>query len=211
MMTKSAAILTGAMVLAAASPAAALGLKYGVRAGYGIGMPDPDKGVDSASVIDVGGAVLLDLAILGLEADLLYNRQTTTTKADKTLGIKSADGVVGNLAIPVLARGSFPLVPMFLSIDFGGGLEPRFPIHASFDGKSKCAAPTATDPAATKDCTDNLKSMPLYLPIFIGATLDLKIITANLDIRYERQLTASKESDEDARFHELVFMAGVLF
>jgi hypothetical protein len=61
---------------------------------------------------------------------------------------------------------------------------------------------------------DSLESMYLYLPIFIGATLDLKLLTANLDIRYERQLTAhikKDKGDEDARFHELVFMAGVLF
>ena len=198
MMTKSAAILAGAMVVAAASPAAALGLKYGVRAGYGMGMPDPDKGVDSASVLDVGGALMLDLAILGLEVDLLYNRQTTTFKGD-------LDAVQSNIAIPVLARGSFPLIPAFLSLDFGGGLEPRFPIGATFDGEDKVAG---------VKLADSLESMYLYLPIFVGATLDLKILTANLDIRYERQLTAhikKDKGDEDARFHELVFMAGVLF
>lgn len=208
MMTKSAAILAGAMVVAAASPAAALGLKYGVRAGYGIGMPDPDKvsgvEVEAASVLDVGGAVMLDLAILGLEADLLYNRQTMNYKGGK-------DIVQSNIAIPVLARGSFPLIPAFLSLDFGGGLEPRFPIGLTYDGKDKL-------PGADKDLSEDLESMPLYLPIFIGATLDLKLLTANLDIRYERQLTASfkenkatSEKEADKRFHELVFMAGVLF
>jgi hypothetical protein len=207
-MTKSAAILAGAMVVAAASPAAALGLKYGVRAGYGIGMPDPEKNIDSASVLDVGGAVMLDLAILGLEVDLLYNRQSTTTKVDLGAGSVSFDSVQSNIAIPVLARGSFPLIPMFLSLDFGGGLEPRFPIGATVDGKDK--------PEGGGDAyADSLESMYLYLPIFIGATLDLKLLTANLDIRYERQLTshvAKGTSDaKDARFHELVFMAGVLF
>jgi hypothetical protein len=195
-MNKSAAFLAGAMVVAAASPAAALGLNYGVRAGYGIGMPDPDKGVDSASVLAAGLGVMLDLAILGLEVDLLYNRQTTTYKGD-------IEGVVGNIAIPVLARGSFPVIPAFLSLDFGGGLEPRFPISATLDGESKGAD--------GKEYTENLESMPLYLPIFIGATLDIKLVKLNLDIRYERQLTASSKADEDARFHELVFMAGGFF
>lgn len=206
-MKKSAAFLAAAMVVGAASPAAALGLNYGVRAGYGIGMPDPDKGVDSASVIDVGGAVMLDLALLGLEIDLLYNRQTTTFKDQ---GAGSFDSVQSNIAIPVLARGSFPIIPLFLSLDFGGGLEPRFPIGLEVDGKSK--------PPGGKDYADSLESMPLYLPIFIGGTLDLKLLKVNLDIRYERQLTASvKENsatsnkEADIRFHELVFMAGALF
>jgi hypothetical protein len=192
-MKKSAAFLAGAMVVAAASPAAALGLNYGVRAGYGIGMPDPDDGVDSASVIDAGLAVMLDLAILGLEVDLLYNRQTTKAKG-------GGEANVGNIAIPILARGSFPVIPMFLSLDFGGGLEPRFPISAE-----------AEVGGTTVDFKDDLESMPLYLPIFIGTTLDIKLVKLNLDIRYERQLTASKKSDEDARFHELVFMAGGFF
>lgn len=209
-MKKMAAVLTGAMVVAAASPAAALGLKYGARLGYGIGMPDPDKNIDSASVLDVGGAVLLDLAILGLEADLLYNRQMTSTKVDLGGTSKTFDGVQSNIAIPVLARGSFPLIPMFLSLDFGAGLEPRFPIGATFDGKDEVDDGTG---GKTK-LADSLESMYLYLPIFVGATLDLKLLTANLDIRYERQLTAhikKDKGDEDARFHELVFMAGVLF
>ena len=187
-MKRTAAFLAAAMVVGAASPAAALGLNYGVRAGYGIGMPDPDDGVDSAEVIDVGLGVLLDLAILALEVDLLYNRQTTTSKA--------GDAVGGNIAIPLLARGNFPIIPAFLSLDFGGGLEPRFPISATFDGK---------------DNMDDRESMPLYLPLLIGATLDLKIIMLNMDIRYERQLTASSKADGDARFHELVFMAGGFF
>lgn len=194
-MKKSAAFLAGAMVVAAASPAAALGLNYGVRAGYGIGMPDPDDGVDSASVIDAGLAVMLDLAILGLEVDLLYNRQTTKFKG----GI---EGVQSNIAIPILARGSFPVIPMFLSLDFGGGLEPRFPIGTTLDGEDKVAG---------VDLADDQESMPLYLPIFIGTTLDIKLVKLNLDIRYERQLTASSKSNEDARFHELVFMAGGFF
>lgn len=192
-MKKSAAFLAGAMVVAAASPAAALGLNYGVRAGYGIGMPDPDDGVDSASVIDAGLAVMLDLAILGLEVDLLYNRQTTKAKG-------GGESNVGNIAIPILARGSFPVIPMFLSLDFGGGLEPRFPISAEAEAGGK-----------TVDFKDDLESMPLYLPIFIGTTLDIKLVKLNLDIRYERQLTASSKSNEDARFHELVFMAGGFF
>jgi hypothetical protein len=192
-MKKSAAFLAGAMVVAAASPAAALGLNYGVRAGYGIGMPDPDDGVDSASVIDAGLAVMLDLAILGLEVDLLYNRQTTKFKG-------GGEANVGNIAIPILARGSFPVIPMFLSLDFGGGLEPRFPISAEADIGGK-----------TVDFKDDMESMPLYLPIFIGTTLDIKLVKLNLDIRYERQLTASSKTNEDARFHELVFMAGGFF
>lgn len=194
-MKKSAAFLAAAMVVGAASPAVALGLNYGVRLGYGVGMPDPDKGVDSASVMDVGGAILLDLAIIGIEADLLYNRQTETRKA--------GDRVRSNIAIPVLVRGSLPIIPLFLSLDFGGGLEPRFPISLEVDGKSK--------PEGGKEYSDSLESMPIYLPLFIGGTLDLKLLKVNMDIRYERQITAHSKADGDARFHELVFMAGALF
>ena len=193
-MKKSAAFLAAAMVVGAASPAVALGLNYGVRLGYGVGMPDPDKGVDSASVMDVGGAILLDLAIIGIEADLLYNRQTATTKA--------GDGVQSNIAIPVLVRGSLPIIPLFLSLDFGGGLEPRFPIGTTFDGEDKVGG---------VKLADDRESMPIYLPLFIGGTLDLKLLKVNMDIRYERQITASSKADGDARFHELVFMAGALF
>ncbi len=193
------ALVVAALVLGAATPAMALGTKFGVRAAYGLGFPDPDKGVDSASAFQAGLAAQLDLAILAIEVDALWARQTTTFD----LMGSSVDATADRVAFPVLVRGGFPLIPAFLSLDFGGGLEPRFAIGASVDGKDK--GPTG------KEYADSMKSMTLYLPIFIGATLDLKLITANLDIRYERQLTASSEDDDDARFHELLFMAGVLF
>ncbi len=199
-MKKTTAFLVAALAMCAASPAMALGLKYGARLGYGMGMPDPSKGVDSASVMDVGLGVQLDLAIVGIEVDALYNRQTITPKGG------GGDSVTGNIALPILGRFSLPVIPLLLSLDFGAGLEPRFPISATVDGKDK---PTGIPGA--KAYKEGLTAMPLYLPILIGATLDLHFITANLDLRYERDLTQLNKKGSAVKNHEFVAMAGVFF
>lgn len=197
-MKKLSGLLAAALVVAAASPASALGLKYGARVGYGMGMPDPSDGIDSASSFNGGLAVLLDLMLLGVEVDALYHSMTFTAKKD--LGGKDTN--LTYLAIPVLARGSFPLIPAFLSLDFGGGLEQRFLLGATFDGK---------DEIYGVKLKDQFAGSATYLPILVGATLDLKVIQANLDIRYERDLTDLNDKGKSAKNHELMLVAGAFF
>jgi len=184
-MNKKAAILAGAMVVGAASPAAALGLKYGARLGTGITFPDPEPDGVDISVFAGGLGVLLDLAIIGIEIDAMYLRHSAS----------KGDATDSWIALPALGRFNFPVIPAFLSLDFFAGLEYRLGIGAEAGGK---------------DFGDDQQS-PLYLPVGIGGTLDLKIIQLNLDMRYERQLTAHSKGADDARIHELLFMAGAFF
>lgn len=183
----AAAILAGAVITGAASPASALGLKYGVRAGTGITFPDQDPAPkEDPSVFAAGLGLLLDLAIIGVEVDALYLKHSGEN-----------DSSASYIAVPALGRFNFPIIPAFLSLDFFAGLEYRLGI--GLDGGK-----------GVGELDDHQKN-PLYLPIGIGGTLDLKIIQLNLDMRYERQLTAHNDFDEDARIHELLFMAGAFF
>jgi len=107
-----------------------------------------------------------------------------------------------DLALPVMGKFGFPILPGFFSADVGLGIEPRFALSAEVDGK---------------DVNDDRESLVWYRPLVVGGTLDLKLLTLGLDIRYERQLTASAKDaggvklSEKVRHHQLMFFAGAFF
>ena len=191
-MRTSSALFTFALCTAASTSAQALG-SFGVRLGTGMTMSDPEPkagaeepkaGAEEPTPIVAGLAYRIDLIVVGVEADLLFHRF-------------SFDKVTEDrLALPVIVNGSLPLVPGFVALNFGAGLEPRFLIGADDNGA---------------DISDDRKSMVMYLPISVGAELDLQVVKGMLDIRYERQLTPhfKGKPKEDDRAHEVLVMAGV--
>ena len=184
-MRTSSALFTFALCTAASTSAQALG-SFGVRLGTGMTMsdPEPKAGAEEPTPIVAGLAYRIDLIVVGVEADLLFHRFSF----DK--------GTEDRLALPVIVNGSLPLVPGFVALNFGAGLEPRFLIGADDNGV---------------DISDDGKSMVMYLPISVGAELDLQVVKGMLDIRYERQLTPhfKGKPKEDHRAHEVLVMAGV--
>ncbi len=186
-MKKSALALIPLLAAAPLCSASALG-SFGARAGYGLHFSDSDPTVksDGEPTSFVGGAAWkLDVLVAAVEVDLLYRRAALEVGDTKFNEDRFSVGALG--------RFSIPIVPLFFSLDLVGGLEPRFFVTGS------------------KGVEDDAKAMTLYLPVGVGASLDLQLIDLNLDMRYERQLTPSLKSDEDARSHNLTFLAGVFF
>ena len=184
-MTKSALALIPLLAAAPLCSASALG-SFGARAGYGLHFSESDPTVKSNGepTSFVGGAAWkLDVLVAAFEVDLLYRRKA----------FDAGGGNEDRFSVGALGRFSIPIVPLFFSLDLVGGLEPRFFVTGS------------------KGVEDDAKAMTLYLPVGVGASLDLQLIDLNLDMRYERQLTPSLKSDEDARSHNLTFLAGVFF
>jgi hypothetical protein len=180
--------LAAAAVLFTAGSASALGLRFGARVGGGTGSYDGDgSGDPDISAFAVGAAARLDLVLLAVEVDLLWRKNTW-----ETAGV---DTEIQRLAIPVIARLGFPLVPGLLTAEIGAGLEPRFLLSAEFGGV---------------DVSKNLNDQVLYLPLVAGLDLDLKVIGAGIEVRYERQLT-NEGDDPDFKIHQLMFFGGVFF
>ena len=172
--------------LAAAGPALAGG-RFGLKIGTGTSFyqdEDPKFPGDAPNVLPfaIGAAYVYDLVLLAIEVDALYWRNS----------FESGDATDDSLVVPVIAKVSLPVIPLLLGIDLGVGLEPRF--HLSSDPEP------ATDPNA----------MVLYLPVVVGANLDLKVIGVGLEMRYEHQLTEAVDGEDD-RLHQLMFFGGVLF
>ncbi|MFN3198680.1 MAG: hypothetical protein ACE366_09745 [Bradymonadia bacterium] len=102
-----------ALVLGVATSANALGIKKGVKLGVGTSsfdLPDGTPEPDDYSPFAIGGALVLELPVITVEADLMYR----SFNSDET-----------RLGIPVLAKvGLLPLPLVNLSL--GAGLEPRW-------------------------------------------------------------------------------------
>ena len=185
-MRRTLAVLAALCFFGLASTAFA---DFGARLGTGIIMYDEDPEPDSSFPLAVGAAWKMDILVATLEVDALYWRDSSESG--------SIEASTSWIATPVLGKFGFPVIPAFLSIDVGAGFEPRFHLSTEVDGK---------------DVGDDLKmkSMVFYVPVLLGVTLDLKIITPSVEIRYERQITEAAEGS-DQRAHELMFMAGVFF
>jgi len=184
-MKKSALALIPLLAAAPLCSASALG-SFGARVGYGLHFTDPEvKGIDEPTSLVGGAAWKLDVLVAALEVDLLYRRAALEVAGESINEDRFSVGALG--------RFSIPIVPLFFSLDLVGGLEPRFFVTGS------------------KGVEDKAKAMTLYLPVGVGASLDLQLIDLNLDVRYERQLTPSSKSNEDMRSHNLTFLAGVFF
>lgn len=175
----------GTMVVAAAmsvtGPAFALG-QLGVRLGMGA-ESGAGPGAEAGVPTAAGAAWKADLTLVGLEVDALYRRTTYETDPGAT---------EAHLGLPVTARVDVPLVPALLGLEFGAGVEPRFRLS----GRN----PEQGD----------AEDVVWYVPFVFGATLDLQVISANTEVRYERQVTDAISGD-DARNHQLMFFVGAFF
>jgi hypothetical protein len=181
-MRKIAGGVLAASVLLSAAPALA---DFGVRLGTGASSVSADgKDPDASAPFVIGPAWKADLVAVQLEVDALYWRNHYDA------GGKGIDE--NRLAVPALVKGSLPLVPLLLSLDIGAGLEPRLFISGDDLG------------------TDDQKTMTLYLPIVAGATLDLHAVEANLEFRYERQISDSVDGS-NFRNHQFMVFAGIFF
>lgn len=183
--------LTAALALVgvlATGEALAVGVSYGLRLGTGTGLDRDDK-LGDASVFPfvVGPAIKLALPVLEVEIDALY--WSTTTEA---AGIEFRDN---DLALPVIARASFPLIPLVFDLQLGLGVEPRFHLSASVDGGAADA--------------DDDHGMLLYLPICVGGELSVGGTALTVEIRYEYRITEPDEGE--AAIDYLTFFGGVFF
>ncbi|MBU0554302.1 hypothetical protein KKF91_02720 [Myxococcota bacterium] len=184
-----------------ASSASALG-KFGVRLGTGTsfidyenepadGAPEPD-----ITPLAVGLAWRFDLAVVGVEIDGLWWQNTSSMEM---LG-KTYEATETRLALPIIGRVNFPLIPVVLDLNVGAGLEPRFLLSAEDqDGK---------------DTSDDLESMVIYMPIAVGATISAGPLALQAELRYERQITEyvkDKEGVSKNKIHQLMFFAGAFF
>ncbi|MCA9541087.1 MAG: hypothetical protein KC620_19440 [Myxococcales bacterium] len=176
------------LVLTSAGQAFAVG-QFGIRVGTGTSFYDTDADIEKEPDVFpfcIGAAYLLDLALVEVEVDALFWRNA----ADYS-GFEITED---RLAVPVIGKVGLPLVPGLLSASLGAGIEPRFHL--------------ATDPEPAN--TDDIETTVFYVPIVLGANLDLQVTTVGVELRYEHQLTDSVK-DDDTRVHHLMFMAGVFF
>lgn len=189
-MGRGIGLLSGALVLGLAAPAFALGTSFGARLGYGPSFGAGSKAIEDADLASfvAGPGLKLDLVVVGVEVDLLYSQ--TRSK------VGSFEGSSSDLTLPVIGKFSFPLIPVLLDLNVGLGLEPRFHLSSEFEGKE------------VKD--DKTEDIVWYLPLALGADVNLGVATVGAEIRYLYQLSETVSGSDD-RVHHLLFMAGAWF
>lgn len=192
MMMTSAALLA----LFAAGDALALGPSFGLRVATGSGFDRDDKLGQDAAIFPfaIGPAVKFTTPVLELELNALY---WSTTVEPKT----GPEQVDTELAVPLIARLTLPVVPLLLDLGLGLGLEPRFHLGTTIDGKD---IDDVLGDAAPE------RQMVMYLPISVAGNLNLGVAKLNLEIRYEYQLTERFEDDE-SKIDYLTFFGGFFF
>lgn len=120
-MRRALSLLTLAtLMLGLATSAQALGVKKGLKLGTGTSMfdvPDGAKEPDDEGPWAVGAAMVLDLPVISVEADLMYRNY----KEGET-----------RLGVPVLAKVSILPTPL-LGLSLGAGLEPRWVLASRTD------------------------------------------------------------------------------
>ena len=188
------AVAAAAIALTAAAPAFALG-KFGARVGSGVSFYNID--IEGASEPDItpfaiGAAFKLGLGPIGVEADALYWSHTSDDN-----GVETSET---RLALPVM--GKFDISPLpVIKVEIGAGIEPRFLLSAE-----------RTQNGKTTDESDGQKGMVMYIPVSLGAGLNLQVLELNLEARYERQITDHLEEGGDkVRHHQLMIFAGAFF
>ncbi|MGK0360674.1 MAG: hypothetical protein ACI9U2_002987 [Bradymonadia bacterium] len=185
-------MMTSAALLAlfAAGDALALGPSFGIRIATGSGFDRDDKLGQDASIFPfaIGPAVKFTLPMLELELNALY--WSTTLE-----GSSGAETVDNELALPLIARVMLPVVPLLLDLGLGIGLEPRFHLSTTVDGK---------------DFDSEDRQMVMYLPLSVAGDLNLGVANLNVEIRYEYQLTERSEGDK-TKIDYLTFFGGVFF
>ena len=172
-----------AMFFVFAQPAAAIGPQLGVRVGTGtVGWEDASRTPDG-QVFSVGPAARLNLGVMTLEGDLLWNRT------------RVGEGQLDRIALPLLGKANFTLVPGLARLSVGTGVEPRWLVGAKTAGV---------------DVSPGFSDTTWYLPVVAGLDLDLRVAEASIEFRYEYQLEPD-QLDTTARAHQLLVMAGLFF
>lgn len=176
--------------LFAAGEAMALGVEYGLRLGTGTGFDRDDKLGQDAGIFPfaIGPAVKLSLPVLSVEVNALYWSTTT----EPSVGPEVVDN---DLAVPIIGRIGFPVIPLLLDLQVGLGLEPRFHLSATVDGD---AAPDGSE-----------HDMLLYMPISVAGDLNLGVASLNIEIRYEYRITEA--ADDEVAVDYLTFFGGFFF
>lgn len=190
-MRRMIGLLSGLLVVGFVSQAWALGTEFGVRLGFGPGFGADNKLVEDADISSfvVGPGVKLDLLVVALEVDLLYSQTT--------LGFDGgAEGSSSDIGVPVIGKLSFPLIPVLLDLNVGLGLEPRFHLSSEIEGKE------------VDD--DKTNAVVWYLPLVLGADVNVGLATVGAELRYLYQLN-NTSSEGDGKVHHLLFMAGAWF
>lgn len=179
--------------LFAAGEAMALGVNYGLRLGTGTGFDRDDKLGDDASIFPfaIGPAVKLSLPLVAVEINALY---WSTTTESTVLG-NTIEAVDNELALPIIGRLSFPIVPVLFDLQLGLGLEPRFHLSTTVDGE---------------DVDQDDRQMVMYLPISVAGDLNLGVASVNVEIRYEYQLT-DRQKENDRKIDYFTFFGGIFF
>ena len=191
-------MMTGAALLAlcVAGDALALGPTFGLRIATGSGFDRDDKLGQDAAIFPfaIGPAVKFTLPLIELELNALYWSTTVEPKA-------GPEYVDNELALPLIARVTLPVVPLLLDLGLGLGLEPRFHLSSTLDGKD--IEDVLGDAAPERE-------MVMYLPISVSGDLNLGVANVGLEIRYEYQLT-ERYKDDKAKVDYLTFFGGVFF
>ena len=190
-MQRFVSVLVFAFTIGMSSPAWSLG-SLGVKVGTGLGftIPEDDPGGDfeapNVTPATFGLTWTLGLMVAEVELDLLY-MQTTTKGGTPSVAERTSH----HLSIPAIAKLQLPIVPMLAGLQLGAGLGMRF----NFD----------TDPLPGS--TDDQEAMVYYVPVVIGADIDVQLARATAEIRYEHQMTDSVDGD-GSRVHQLLFLLG---
>jgi hypothetical protein len=184
-LTSMAFALTGLM----AADALAEGLEYGLRIASGSGFDRDDKLGQDTSIFPfaIGPAIKFKAPVLQLEVNALYWQTTIENDIAETVDTE--------LAIPIIARLSLPIVPLVLDLQLGAGIEPRIHLGTTVDGS---------------DFDGPDRETVMYLPVSVAGDVNLGVATLNLEIRYEHQLTERVKGDEQ-RIDYLTFFGGVFF
>lgn len=190
------AVVVGLAIMMAATSAHALG-KFGVRGGAGVGfyISDEDVPVEpDIGAVAVGGAWVVSLALVELEVDALWRRNTVT--------VGELETVEDYVSFPLIAKLTLPVVPTLLSASLGIGVEPR--VHLSTEVTLKGDASGVEGPA--------YESTVMYMPVVLGADFELPpIARVGVELRYEQQLSAAHDQQGKDRVHTLMTMAGLFF
>jgi len=211
-------VLAALFALAAALPAAAEGLKLGLKAGYGFASASTSTSLDTPQDVDPSGNFVGGLALEGqlykawtLETEVLWARRTAdatffggNTDYGQPMGDITAEYTFDTLEIPFHAKYRFPQGDFSPHVFFGWNT--MIPLEI----KSKN---TADGESITVKAKDQFQSV--WVALELGAGFDWKVgdgTALTLDARYVYGLTDTAAVAGDSwKWRDVRILAGVKF